>query len=58
MNKLKTPEADFYEMLQVRIDEIEKEPFKNCEYAIEELKYLQSNLSSYLYTIRNKKQCD
>lgn len=58
MNKLQTPEADFYEILQVRINEIKATPFDNSDIVIDELEYLQGQFSSYLYKIRNKKQCD
>lgn len=61
--ELQTPEADFYEILQLRIDEIKFKkrnvpPFDNSDLIIEELKYLQTQFNSYLYKIRNKKQCD
>lgn len=72
MSNLKTPEADFYEILQVRINELQKilddnestdQEFRRVltsvtKTSINELKYLQTNFNSYMYKIRTKKQAD
>ena len=58
MSELNTPEADFYEILQIRIDELDKEPYKHSEIVVEELKSLQTNFNSYLYRIKHKNQAD
>ena len=65
MSKLDTPspEADFYEILQIRIDEITLRQTDGVFHAhdgavINELKHMQQNFSSYLYRIKHKTQAD
>lgn len=71
MSKLTTPEADFYEILQARIDELEA-IVKNSKVddevsrtlkimtgaGINELKHMQQNFNSYKYRISHKHQAD
>lgn len=66
MTKIEAPQ-DFYELLQIRVEELQKvrEQFDPESHdwgfittRIHEVQYLQSNLSSYFYRIRHKKQCD
>jgi len=63
MSKLTTPEADFYEILQIRIDEIKQRQTDGVFHAhdgavIDELKNMQENFSSYQYRIKHKIQAD
>jgi hypothetical protein len=62
MSKLEAPEADFYEILQYRINMLEASGGKvygaDTASVITELKHMQQNFNSYSYRIRNKKQAD
>lgn len=63
MSKLITPEADFYEILQERIDQLQSGSGRDAygdgvSDRISELKHMQQNFSSYMYKLKHKSQAD